>query len=253
MKKLKLTKVIASTLVVASILALNPIGASASWKQDSNGWWNTEGNSWSIGWKQIDGKWYYFNSDGYMAHDTLVDGYYVGKDGTIPQYVGFDKIPLSKESVRTYNSIGGSLFGTEELNGYYNTGNWETNKINSLSIAKTNYLKDYTAGNILVSTQPSGKGQDDFIIDLNKNYSRLTAIAGIDDLSNYNGTIKLEIIADGYLLDAKELILGQDAVNIDINLKGYKKLIIRATVESNNSNWLYDRINYDILGAKLYY
>ena len=34
MKKLKLTKVIASTLVVASVLALNPIGASAEWKQN---------------------------------------------------------------------------------------------------------------------------------------------------------------------------------------------------------------------------
>jgi len=49
MKKLKLTKVIASSLVVASVLALNQIGASAEWKQNSNGWWNTEGSSWSKG------------------------------------------------------------------------------------------------------------------------------------------------------------------------------------------------------------
>lgn len=69
MKNLKLTKIIASTLVVASVLALNPIGASASWRQDSNGWWNTEGSSWSVGWRKIDKKWYYFNSNGYMAHD----------------------------------------------------------------------------------------------------------------------------------------------------------------------------------------
>ena len=34
MKKLKLTKVIASSLIVASVLALNPIGASASWKSN---------------------------------------------------------------------------------------------------------------------------------------------------------------------------------------------------------------------------
>ncbi len=81
MKKLKLTKVIASSLVVASVLALNPIGASAEWKQDSKGWWNTEGSSYSIGWKQIDGKWYYFNSDGYMAHDTAIDGYYLNSNG----------------------------------------------------------------------------------------------------------------------------------------------------------------------------
>lgn len=81
MKRLKLTKVIASSLVVASVLALNPIGASAEWKQDSNDWWNTEGSSWSVGWKVIDGKWYYFNSNGYMAHDTTVNGYKLGSDG----------------------------------------------------------------------------------------------------------------------------------------------------------------------------
>ena len=81
MKKLKLTKVIASTLLVASVLALNPIGASASWKQDSIGWWNTDGSSWSVGWKEIDGKWYYFGQDGYMVHDATIAGYKLGSDG----------------------------------------------------------------------------------------------------------------------------------------------------------------------------
>ena len=81
MKKLKLTKVIASSLIVASVLALNPIGASAEWKQNYTGWWYTDGSSWATGWKLIDGNWYYFNSDGYMAHDTIIDGYKLGSDG----------------------------------------------------------------------------------------------------------------------------------------------------------------------------
>lgn len=85
MKKLKLTKLIASTLVIASVLALNPIGANAEWKQDSNGWWYTEGDSWATGWKSIDGKLYYFNNDGYMVHDTTIDGYSIGSDGTLSQ------------------------------------------------------------------------------------------------------------------------------------------------------------------------
>jgi len=81
-KELKLKKVIASSLIVVSVLALNPIGASAEWKQDSNGWWNTEGSSWwSVGWKEIDGKWYYFGQNGYMVHDTTIDGYSIGSDG----------------------------------------------------------------------------------------------------------------------------------------------------------------------------
>lgn len=55
MKKLKLTKLIMSLLVVALVLLLNSVGANAEWKQDSNGWWNTEGNSWSVGWRLVDG------------------------------------------------------------------------------------------------------------------------------------------------------------------------------------------------------
>ena len=55
MKRLKLAKGIASILAVVSIMALNQIGASTEWKKDATGWWYTEGNSWAIGWKNIDG------------------------------------------------------------------------------------------------------------------------------------------------------------------------------------------------------
>ena len=84
MKKLKFKKIISNSLIVVSILALNQIGASAEWKQDSNGWWNTEGSSqWSVGWKEIDGKWYYFGQDGYMVHDATIDGYSISSYGTL--------------------------------------------------------------------------------------------------------------------------------------------------------------------------
>ncbi|GEP64502.1 hypothetical protein CBE01nite_22700 [Clostridium beijerinckii] len=82
MKRLKLTKIIAGSLIALSVLALNPIGASAQWKQDSKGWWDSEGSSWSKGWKDINGKWYYFDYDtGYMKHDEIVEGYYVDSNG----------------------------------------------------------------------------------------------------------------------------------------------------------------------------
>ena len=66
MKKFKLTKVIASTLIIASVLALNPIGANAEWRQDNKGWWYAEGSSWAIGERRIDGHYYYFEDNGYM-------------------------------------------------------------------------------------------------------------------------------------------------------------------------------------------
>lgn len=101
MKRLKLTKVIASTLIVTSILALNPIGASAEWKSDSTGWWYTEGSSYATDFKKIDGNTYYFGQDGYMktgwiqfdnywryfysngemAHDTVINGYVIDTAG----------------------------------------------------------------------------------------------------------------------------------------------------------------------------
>ncbi|NSB14089.1 leucine-rich repeat domain-containing protein [Clostridium beijerinckii] len=81
MKSLRLIKVIASSLFVASVLALNPIGASAAWKSDPRGWWYTEGSSWAIGWRLINSKWYYFDSKGYMAKDTTIDGYYLNDSG----------------------------------------------------------------------------------------------------------------------------------------------------------------------------
>jgi len=98
MKTLKLAKVIVSALIIVSTLVLNPIGASAEWKQDNIGWWNTEENSWSLGWKEIDGKWYYFWGNGYMAHDTIVNGYKLGSDGSWIQttqnsYEELDKLP----------------------------------------------------------------------------------------------------------------------------------------------------------------
>ncbi|MFT8349185.1 hypothetical protein [Clostridium saccharoperbutylacetonicum] len=58
---------------------------ATGWQQDVGGKWyylnKTYGNM-STGWLQdVSGKWYYLQNDGSMAHDTYVNGYYVGGDG----------------------------------------------------------------------------------------------------------------------------------------------------------------------------
>lgn len=101
MKKLKVTKLIASLLIAFLALALNPMYASAEWKQLGDSWWYSQGSSYATGWRQIDGQWYYFDSNGYMktgwlydngnwfylygngimANDATIDGYYLNSSG----------------------------------------------------------------------------------------------------------------------------------------------------------------------------
>lgn len=86
MKGKMLKSFIAGVTLVLGFATINPISASAAWKQDSTGWWNTEGNSYSIGWKQIDGSWYYFGSNGYMKTGWVNDNgswYYLNSNGSM--------------------------------------------------------------------------------------------------------------------------------------------------------------------------
>lgn len=79
-------KLVCSLLIVASVITAMPIGVSAEWKHDTSGWWYKEGNSYSTGWRQIDGTWYYFVKDGYMKRGWIQDGkwwYYLQDDGAM--------------------------------------------------------------------------------------------------------------------------------------------------------------------------
>ena len=53
------------------------------WMQDDKGWWFEDEADWypKEKWQKIDGKWYYFKEDGYMAADEWIGEWYVGKDG----------------------------------------------------------------------------------------------------------------------------------------------------------------------------
>lgn len=80
MKKFK--RLFVSLITITSLLVLMPVvAANAEWKEDSAGWWYANGSSWDTGWNYIDGNWYYFNSDGYMAHDCYIGDYYLNSKG----------------------------------------------------------------------------------------------------------------------------------------------------------------------------
>ncbi|WP_252243945.1 MULTISPECIES: InlB B-repeat-containing protein [unclassified Clostridium] len=83
MKKLLLKRIIAITMVMTTLLCL-PTGVKAEWRKDNIGWWNTERNSWSTGWRNVNNLWYYFDSYGYMKTGWFNDNgiwYYLNSAG----------------------------------------------------------------------------------------------------------------------------------------------------------------------------
>lgn len=72
------------TTLTISTLLIFPSWAG-QWQQNEVGWWyqNDDGSFPTDQWLEIDGKQYYFDSNGYMlANTTTPDGYQVGTDGT---------------------------------------------------------------------------------------------------------------------------------------------------------------------------
>lgn len=96
---------------------------AGEWKQDSKGCWYSEDNSWAIGWRLIEGNWYYFYSNGYMAHDTTVDGCYLNSNGVWSENSydmnSYDKIADDiDEKIKNYNNLEGFSFTRTNSRGY---------------------------------------------------------------------------------------------------------------------------------------
>ncbi|MDU4659269.1 MAG: hypothetical protein E6X72_05680 [Clostridioides difficile] len=74
-------RLLAGFIAVLSLIAIKPIAANAEWKSNTTGWWYTQRSSWATGWRNINGNWYYFYSDGYMAHDCWIEDCYLNSSG----------------------------------------------------------------------------------------------------------------------------------------------------------------------------
>jgi Uncharacterized protein involved in cytokinesis, contains TGc (transglutaminase/protease-like) domain len=151
MKKLKIKKIIAVSLIVASIIAFNPICTNAEWRKDNKGWWYTEGNSWATGWKKIDSKWYYFRQDGYMETGWLQDDdgkwYYLNDDGSMANDTVINGYKLGSDG-SWINSNTSSNYGSTQLT----TLGQEL--LNNISIQNPSFTIEYTgnmneAGNVI--------------------------------------------------------------------------------------------------------
>lgn len=79
-------KILVGILLVSSMFSVNAQAAPYKWKTVSqygtDYWICYKDNSKAYGWNNINGNWYYFyDRNGYMAHDTFIDGYYLNSDG----------------------------------------------------------------------------------------------------------------------------------------------------------------------------
>ena len=74
-----------------SVSVLGTVNEIGKWVQDENGnrYWY-ENNSYVTGWKQIQSKYYYFDTNGVMLSNQWIGNYYVGQDGAMltSQWIG---------------------------------------------------------------------------------------------------------------------------------------------------------------------
>ncbi|WP_395546682.1 MULTISPECIES: hypothetical protein [unclassified Lacrimispora] len=79
---MKKVKIIIMSIMLSTAFCINAI--AGEWKFNDLGWkyQNEDGSYMTNTWGEINGKWYYFNRDGYMLSDTITpDGYQVNKNG----------------------------------------------------------------------------------------------------------------------------------------------------------------------------
>ena len=84
------------------------------WKNNSTGWWVEDSEGWypQSQWQKIDGIWYYFKPDGYMASNEYYNGYWFNEDGSWD-----DTYYLTWKS----NSIG---WWVEDKSGWWPSSKW---------------------------------------------------------------------------------------------------------------------------------
>ncbi len=113
MKKVRL---VAATL--AAMMTMSAIPAyAAEWKQDEKGYWyqNDDGSYPKDCWKEIEGKQYYFGSDGYRLQDaTAPDGCSVGADGVRIKKKG--EVPPAEGLLNELKAKNANLSGIDVFN-----------------------------------------------------------------------------------------------------------------------------------------
>ena len=134
---MKLKKVLKQSTafgLTALLAAAAPVSVSAaSWQQNSTGWWwQEDDNSYPTStWKSIYGKWFYFDSYGYMLGEGWhwIDGkcYYMYSGGAMAEstWIGGDYVNASGEWVTDKWVASGNQWWYRYADGSYPTNTWK--------------------------------------------------------------------------------------------------------------------------------
>ena len=201
MKSNLLKRIMILTIIITTLITVLSISASAAWKQDSKGWWNTEGDSYSVGWRQIDSKWCYFDQSGYMVHNTIIDGYYLDSKGIaiatikgdIPIRIPSDWIQTDKLKAISYaiDAKSDFIYDTTDIYGgsesiFINGMKYGISKVSSESeVSEKNYKgKNATCIQYTLSTESGNKKAYSVLFFKNDKVHCFNVVSSIDDFDN---------------------------------------------------------------------
>ena len=220
MIKKNLIKIMSSAIIASTVLGSIPLSAMAvengcAWKQDSTGWWYSTdyGNSYAKGcWKKIDDKWYYFDNDGYMVHDTSTMGWFFGSNGEALYDV--DKCNYWGKNLESMN-----YQKTGDTSYEYSYGDDNKTIVDNLNNSHSNYLE--------MSTYHMADGQETCSVEfpLNGDYKLFTSKLGlVKDAQDNLQDSDVKIYVDEECVYSESLKSGDLLKDINIDLTGKQKI-----------------------------
>lgn len=169
-------KIMTLTITTITAMGMLSIGASASWRQNGHGWWNSKVNGYSVGWEKIGGNWFYFNQDGYMKTGWIKDGdkwYFLNSNGDM--MTGW----IQDSGKLYYLNPNGDMAYNIILNGYRlgNDGAWiDENMANVTTGAAVNIIIVPTANtttDAAVTLPLDNDGNNDYLNKFSKEQEKV--------------------------------------------------------------------------------
>ncbi len=188
------------------------------WASDSTGWWFTDESGWYpvSQWLKIDGYWYYFKADGYMATDEWIDDCYLNSNGAWE--------PGKEKTADTPSGTGNDQNNNSDNNQTDNSSN-NGHDDNSNNNSQNNNSSNNSQNN---NTDSNSSSHTSAYIENGKIYDK-----------------------DGKIVRNKNVILGYYIYHVDS--EGYYTLITNSIAEVDGKNYYVNSEGYITKGINIIY